>query len=1200
MAKTPSNPNDPVLPGTPPETPAPKQRPGSLGDSDWLSLIPELPQPEAGQLPILPSDVDLDLESIFGGATVTPSQVGLPHPNVTTPPPIGPASGWLTPAPRVTPAAPSDDAEGSDIFSTGRRKAGAGSDGVRGRSSDDATGHSNIFDSPPPELDQLLGGSVDFNFPAAAGSRSGDASNSQATGLSDDDMFLAFDQPPSELFAREDPLAGPPDDGAKAVNNLMDELHLPFTKAGGPKYPRPAPYPGTGPTPAMGPITPNSGLDFNETETGASSSNLFADLTELNNFAMNSGVDLLNPDGDGVSFSPRPEAADGPESSIFHKRTQGSSLVNMDQIPLMGSSDEPTEAMRYTGPDVDGSSSIFQRGTHPDPRGDFGSGTDSGDRSGVSFGSPSRHGKIVSLSTDQAGALSDDAHAAIDWSLPGELPAMPRPGAARDPDDSGDSDADLTGRDDGDVHTTARMAPSSGIFDVDMTKEMPLGTLSGSYPAGLAQGSKSGFLTPPKSTASAPRSAVRTPRPVTPPSKTTTKVVAATAPARKSRGGLPWLGGTAVGLMAGVGVCSALYIAEVIPSNSTTGNPIVRTAPAGPSAVPPAATAADLGDARKLLAAGQAELALPAFEAVGDNASPIDLAGRGLARWQVRVREMGRTGKKVEVGDKFLQPALADLERTVAAADQFKTPDERRTLHQAVLGIGVTKELTGDLAGAGAYYAAAAVKYPQAKGLFESAATRVKLMRAGGKVALAPRDAAGLAEALVIAVTLLQTDGPAAAAGTDEPGLLFWDAANRAAAGDYPGAIAAIRKARTVHEARRLAVTGRGVNPLTDPVEQIFLKCCDELAAGWTLRQQLYTDPVAGPVFAKSGVATGLRALAAAAKPDPKVAEQLAAAQATLKAKETALAAATAKEVDLGGKLTAATTDAAANAKAAKDKLAAADADLTAANDAVAKVVAGLKAGKLVAPDADAATVLKTLPEILKKVASASDTADAKKAAEAVAAANAQRDAALVASKQADDKVKAVSAQMDAAQGETQKQLAAAKVEAEQLRATVAAERKKAADAATLTAKAELDDQKAAYEAKLDAVTRDAKRQAEDARVQMANARAGVAVPLMTTELIAQGQASGLYTRAIDLYFTGRYADAEAVLTKVTQQDPADARYWYFLGLSRLAQEKPGAAEAFQKGAEQEARSLPPARELNAALEKVQGNARRTLNGFRP
>ena len=38
---------------------------------------------------------------------------------------------------------------------------------------------------------------------------------------------------------------------------------------------------------------------------------------------------------------------------------------------------------------------------------------------------------------------------------------------------------------------------------------------------------------------------------------------------------------------------------------------------------------------------------------------------------------------------------------------------------------------------------------------------------------------------------------------------------------------------------------------------------------------------------------------------------------------------------------------------------------------------------------------------------------------------------------------------------------------------------------------------------------------------------------------------------------------------------------------------------AFQKGAVQEARSLPPVREINAALEKVQGDARRALNTFR-
>ena len=1168
MAKTPSDPNDPLRSDTPP-APGPKSRPGSFADSDWFALIPELPVPQAGKLPVVPSDADLDLEAIFGETARPP----LP---AETPPPVGPASGWLTPTPRVAPvkpAAPSEDGAGSDIFSSGRGKSRGGSDAFRTHSTDDKSGHSNIFDDAPAGPDHLLDGSADAHFPDPGEGTAGDG----VTGRSDDDLFLTFDQPPSDLFSGGDAAApGTPDDGATAVNDLMDELHLPFSQPGrGPKYPRPAPYPGSGVTPYTGPSTPHGGPDFDLTETGASSSNLFADLTDLEVVALNSGVDLLNPDGDAVGLGTRPDPADGPESSIFHKRTQGSSLVNMDQIPLMGSSDEPTEALAYTGPDVDGSSSIFQRGTHPDPGGDFDSGASSpGDRSSVSFGSPSRHGKIVSLSADQAGAASDDASAAIDWSLPGEFP-MPRPGRGADapPADRGDSDADLTGRDDDDVHSTARMAPSSGIFDVDMTKETPLGTLSGSYPAGLSQGSKSGFLMPPKSPA--PRSSVGPPRPAVT-AKSTGKVEVA-APAGKSRGGLAWLGGTAVGLMAGVGACSALYVADIIPSGSGRGDPVVRSSPAGPVAAVPTATADDLVTARKLLAAGQAELALPAFEAAGDNAGPLDIAGRGLARWQVRVREMGRTGKKVEADDKFLQPALADLERTVAAADQLKTPDERRALHQAVLGIGVTKELTGDLAGAGAYYAAAAVKYPQARGLFESAATRVKLMRAGGKVALAPRDAAALAEAVAIAVTLLQADGTAVAAGTDEPGLLFWDAANRAAAGDYPGAIAAIRKARAVHESRRLAATGRGVNPLTDPVEQIFLKCCDELAAGWEVRRQLYTDPVAGPVFVKSGIATGLRALAAAAKPDPKVAEQLAAAQASVKANETALTAAAAKELQLGEKLTAATAEAAANADAAQ-----------AAKANVVKLIADLKAAKIVGPDDDFAAVVKNLPASLKRLTALGDSPDARKVA-----------AALAAVQKAADADKALLAKSEAETADARKRADAAKAEAEQLRTTMAAERQKATDAATLTAKAEFDKQKAGYEAKFEALDRDAKRQAEDNRVQLANARAGVAVPLTTSELLAQGQAVGLYNRAIDLYFAGRYADAEAVLSKVTQQDPADARYWYFLGLSRFAQNKEDAAVAFQMGAVQEARSLPPVREINAALEKVQGDARRALNTFR-
>ena len=1188
MANTPTDPHDPSRPG-------PKPRPASLPDSDWFAAIPELPAADPAKLPSIPTEADLDLDSIFAAEA-------RPTPRSEPPSKIAPASGWLTPGDRdlpVTPAqASDDDAEGSDIFSRGRRRTRGGPNEFRLDDTGDndpvnsASGYSNIFDDEPAAqsggLAHFFKGSGDGAAvpPDAGGTTSLDGIVGGGPDGSEDDLFLAFDQPPSELFGGSDDAGlGQADDGANAVNDLMDELHLPFAA---PKAPRPALYGGAKGSP-QGPVTPNSGLDFNETAEGASSSNLFADLTELDLQSLNSGVDLLNPDG-VPSLPRRPKKpSEGTDSAIFPKRAQGSSLVNMDDLPPLGPGDEATEAMLLSGAeghfDAANASDVFKRATPP-ARPDGAQDSLGGDKSSVSFGSPSRHGRIVSLGSGQAGAASDDASAAIDWALPGDLPAARRtqpsgkPPAGRAPDDD-DGNADLSGRDDA-AEATARMAPSSGIFDVDTSRETPLGSLSGFYPTGP----KSGFAQPasgshrPGGQSPTPHSNARlSPARVEP--KSLVKPPA--KPAAKS--GLGWRGGAALGLAAGVlGGAALTAVGVALLGSPTPAGPTVSNPPVAVRSPSPEVA---LAQARNWLAAGEPELALPAFEAAGDDASPLDLANRGQARWLVRVREAAKAGESVRADDAALRPALADLERTVASADRLQSPEEKRALVGAVLRLGLTKELSGDLGGATSYYNAAAAKYPDASRLFEAAATRTRLMRGQGKLALAPRDAAGLVEVALMAVLLVQGNA-ATDAGAAEPGVLFWEAANRAAANDYAKAVIILGEARAAHDARRLTLAGRGLNPLSDPVEQIFLKCCDELAASWTLRRQLYTDPVAGAVFAKSGVAAGLRQLAAAAKPDPKVAAQLASAQADAKKAAADLAAATAKGVELDEKLTAATGEVAANlkakdaalaeaveaakaAKAAKDKLAAAESGLVTANDAVAKVVSGLKASKVVGPDDDAATVLKNLPEILKKVASASDSADAKKAAEALAAARTE-----VATARAE--AAATATQMDAVQ----------------------AGRAKAVGEAMASGKTQLDAQKATYEAKIEAITRDAKRQADDARVQMANARAGVAVPLMTSELAAQSQASAVYSRAVDLYFGNRPAEAEALFLKAVEQDATDARYWYFLGLSRLAQGKAGVPEAFQRGAEAEARSSPPVREINAALEKVQGNARRTLNGFRP
>lgn len=84
-------------------------------------------------------------------------------------------------------------------------------------------------------------------------------------------------------------------------------------------------------------------------------------------------------------------------------------------------------------------------------------------------------------------------------------------------------------------------------------------------------------------------------------------------------------------------------------------------------------------------------------------------------------------------------------------------------------------------------------------------------------------------------------------------------------------------------------------------------------------------------------------------------------------------------------------------------------------------------------------------------------------------------------------------------------------------------------------------------------------------------------------------------------FHSDRFADAEIEFLAAIRVNPQDARYWYYLGLSRYLQGKLDQAEAdFQTGAKLERRGLPATRQINASLERVQGPLRRTLNSYRP
>jgi hypothetical protein len=89
------------------------------------------------------------------------------------------------------------------------------------------------------------------------------------------------------------------------------------------------------------------------------------------------------------------------------------------------------------------------------------------------------------------------------------------------------------------------------------------------------------------------------------------------------------------------------------------------------------------------------------------------------------------------------------------------------------------------------------------------------------------------------------------------------------------------------------------------------------------------------------------------------------------------------------------------------------------------------------------------------------------------------------------------------------------------------------------------------------------------------------------------------YGAGLRWYYDRNYANAEKEFLEAVKNDALDARYHYFLGLSRLAQNKPEAAEDFAQGARLEAQGRPPRGAVSASLERVQGPMRNALNEAR-
>jgi Flp pilus assembly protein TadD len=119
--------------------------------------------------------------------------------------------------------------------------------------------------------------------------------------------------------------------------------------------------------------------------------------------------------------------------------------------------------------------------------------------------------------------------------------------------------------------------------------------------------------------------------------------------------------------------------------------------------------------------------------------------------------------------------------------------------------------------------------------------------------------------------------------------------------------------------------------------------------------------------------------------------------------------------------------------------------------------------------------------------------------------------------------------------------------------------------------------------------------------VRLTEAKSGAVVQVTSVESAAIEKAGRGYADGLSAFNSGRPADAEKLFAAATQNYSGDARYWYFLGLSRHQQGKVAEAEvAFKRGAELESRGKPTSRAVSEAFERLPLALRQVVKAHRP
>lgn len=407
---------------------------------------------------------------------------------------------------------------------------------------------------------------------------------------------------------------------------------------------------------------------------------------------------------------------------------------------------------------------------------------------------------------------------------------------------------------------------------------------------------------------------------------------------------VPWIAGGGIGAVAGAAAVFALQLLGIgggsapKPAPPATPPQVVQPAPAPAPAVAagPAVTKFDFlrnGDLDKAAQAG--------IEQVQET-DPQQLAARGEYRWLAYLQKQHQSKAALNADDPAVKQAATDLQ---AAADKGNA--------DAAFWLGHLQESTNaaDKAKATWTKGATDAKDPLQRRRFEAALRRLELREPARPSGAARAPAA--AEALLLALVALQAGAPAAApapvpaapaaADADEAGFDFWDAARLAREQKFPEALQVLEKARALHDQRRFSRLRKAQNPLSDPTEEVFLRCADELKAYWQLEQKIRSGGYGSvdEVIARAKEAAPAKALA-----DKLVAEKVIGRPEDLAAGVDTLA----KGLKAAERQVAALQEeqkaAQAEAKAAKDQAAAEAAKVKEAEEKVTTGEAKLKAAE--------------------------------------------------------------------------------------------------------------------------------------------------------------------------------------------------------------------------------------------------------------